>query len=159
VDGDRARGHPGGRAVRPPRPGAPPVNLTKTIDASAQLPPAIRTTLQRSCYDCHSNKTSWPWYAQVFPINWWLQDHVTSARRHVNFSTWAGYTQKQKLKKLDQICEEVNQRDMPLKVYVPMHPRAKLSPADRDAICEWANAERTRVAVTPQAQLQASAKR
>ena len=63
----------------------PPVETEIPVDAE------IRQLLQRSCYDCHSNETRWPWYAQVAPVSWLVADDVKHARDHLNFSTWNAY--------------------------------------------------------------------
>jgi len=127
----------------------PPVDPAKTLFATAPVPPAIQSTLERACNDCHSNKTVYPWYSKVAPISWWLASHINDGRRQVNFSEWAGYTQKRKLHKLKNICDQVKQGDMPLKVYLPMHPKARLSGADRAAICAWTAAETSRLNAAP----------
>jgi hypothetical protein len=133
-----------GQLVRP-NVSAPPVDPAHTLAASTTVPPNIAAVFERSCIDCHSYKTTWPWYSRVFPVNWLLYRDVTQGRREVNFSEWATYSKRRKLRKLTEICEQVNKREMPLKLYLPLHPQAKLTNAERDAICEWANAEKTRV--------------
>ena len=100
--------------------------------------------MHRACFDCHSNATVWPWYSHVAPVSWLLADDVKKGRKEVNFSEWGGYTQKRKLRKLKEICDQVKEGDMPLKKYVPLHPASKLSDADRAAICDWAKAEAKR---------------
>ena len=122
----------------------PPIDPTKTLVATTPVPPNTQQTLDRACYDCHSNRTVWPWYSNVAPVSWLLVDDVKKGRKEVNFSEWAGYTQKRKLRKLKEICDQVKEGDMPLKIYLPMHPKAKLSDADRGAICTWATAEAMR---------------
>lgn len=127
----------------------PPVDPTHTLSAATTVPPEIGKLFERSCNDCHSNKTVWPWYAKVFPTNWWLHSHVTDARKELNLSEWATYSLKRKRRKLDEICEQVNKHEMPLKSYLPLHPAAKLSEADRNAICDWTNAEKERLKAQP----------
>jgi mono/diheme cytochrome c family protein len=118
----------------------PPVDESKTIYATTQVPDDARAILDRSCIDCHTNRTTWPWYSNVSPLSWWLVDHVTEAREEMNLSAWGTYTDQRRRKKLEQICEEVEEGEMPLKSYVPLHPSAKLTEADRETLCRWTKA-------------------
>ena len=127
----------------------PPIDPAKTLIATAQVPPNVQSILERSCYDCHSNKTVYPWYNKVAPVSWLLARDINDGRSQVNFSEWAGYTQKRKLHKLENICDQVKQGDMPLWFYLPLHPKAKLSDADRAAICTWTAAETSRLNAAP----------
>jgi Haem-binding domain len=114
-----------------------PVDPKQTIEAVLPVPPAIDATLRRACYDCHSNESRWPWYSQISPVSWWLKGHVNHARAALNFSEFAALPKKKQIKRLDDACDQVKQGDMPLKVYLPMHPAAHLTDADRAALCTW----------------------
>lgn len=111
----------------------PPADPAKAL----QAPPNVQAILDRSCNDCHSNNTRWPWYTNISPLSWWIADHVKEGRRELNFSEFNGYTERRKGKKLEEICEQVQQGEMPLKNYVPLHPEAKLSDADQQTLCSW----------------------
>lgn len=113
------------------------VDASHTIQAVVPVPPHINDLIHRSCYDCHSNETRWPWYSQISPVSWWLKSHVNDGRSAMNFSEFASLTKKKQLKRLDDACDEVKKGDMPLKTYLPFHPAAKLSDADRGALCTW----------------------
>jgi cytochrome c551/c552 len=116
----------------------PPVNPADTVEARVHtLTPQVAAILHRSCYDCHSYRTVWPWYSKVAPVSWLLSNDVSEGRRHVNFSDWAQYTPQRAAAKLRNICDQVEEGDMPLWYYRPMHPNTKLSAADRSAICAW----------------------
>jgi cytochrome c551/c552 len=132
--------------IRPSRTN-PPIDPAHTLHATGQAPPPIEAILDRSCRDCHSSKTVWPWYTNVAPISWWLSDHVHSGRKEVSFSEWATYPPKKQARKLKEICDQVREGDMPLKTYLPMHPEAKLSDADRQAICDWSKQQMARLGV------------
>jgi hypothetical protein len=121
----------------------PPVNPANAVDARTHsLTPAVAAILQRSCYDCHSNRTVWPWYSKVAPVAWLISNDVTEGRNEVNFSDWAQYNPKRAARKLQEICEQVERGDMPLWYYRPMHRGTTLSAIDKDAICAWTKAER-----------------
>jgi hypothetical protein len=100
-------------------------------------PAPIETILRRACYDCHSNETRWPWYAGVAPISFLLDRDVREGRQELNFSIWDRYQQRRKSRKLKEIVKELEGGDMPPWYYVPMHPDAKLSQADRQTIMKW----------------------
>lgn len=123
----------------------PPVDQTKTMEKTMQIPPNVETTLSRACNDCHSSKTTWPWYSNVAPISWMLGEHVKDGRGELNMSEWATYSAKKKRRKLQEICEQVNKKEMPISSYLWLHPDAKLSDADRNLLCDWANAEKAKI--------------
>ncbi len=100
--------------------------------------PELKTLLKRSCYDCHSNETVWPWYAQIAPISWWIGGDVKEGRRELNFSTWNLYSPSRKAKKLQEVQKQIEQGKMPLWYYLLAHPEARLSASDQDLILKWA---------------------
>jgi hypothetical protein len=123
----------------------PPVDQTKTMEKAMPIPPNVEAILSRSCNDCHSSKTVWPWYSNIAPVSWMLVDHVDEGRAELNFSDWATFSQKKKRHKLEAICEQVNKKEMPLPSYLWMHHDAPLSAEDSNAICDWANAEKAKI--------------
>ncbi len=94
----------------------PTVNAAETLEASVSVPPDISLILGRSCNDCHTNQTIYPWYTNVQPAAWFLKDHIDDGRGELNFSVWSTYTPKRKAKKLEEICEQVEKGEMPLPV-------------------------------------------
>src|SRR3989440_6835015 len=131
--------------IRPAR-SNPPVDQSQTIEAHTQMTPEVASILDRSCRDCHSNKTVWPWYTNVAPISWWLSNHVNDGRRDLNFSDWASLPADRQERKLRQICDEIQDGNMPLSSYLPMHPAARLSDQDKKTLCDWTDGERRRLA-------------
>ncbi len=116
-----------------------PVERTNPPDHREFMAPAdVQAILRRACYNCHSNETVWPWYSKVAPVSFLLANDVKEGRREVNFSTWEKATEQRKARKLKEIVKEVESGDMPPWYYVPLHPEAKLSPADRKTIIAWA---------------------
>lgn len=120
----------------------PEIENKKTIFAKETVPPSIRTIFGRSCGDCHSDQTVWPWYSYVAPVSWMIANDVHSARKHVNFSEWGNYTAKQREEALEDICEQVQQSQMPEKSYTLIHRDARLKDIDKEAICRWTEAAR-----------------
>lgn len=102
----------------------------------------IRTLLESACYDCHSNQTRYPWYAEVAPVSWWLQDHVNEGKEHLNFSVWGTYSDKRADHKLEECAEEVEHAEMPLNSYTWTHSDAKLTAEQRELLEDFFNALR-----------------
>jgi len=100
----------------------------------------VRSVLERSCYDCHSNQTRWPWYARIAPVSWLVVYDVNEAREHVNFSTWDQYTVAEREHNFEEIHEMIDEDEMPLWYYLPLHPEATLSEADRKRLLRWSKA-------------------
>jgi hypothetical protein len=128
------------QVVRPDRTN-PPVDQAKVLQAPAD----VQAILDRSCNDCHSNRTQWPWYTNVAPVSWFIADHVKNGRKELNFSEFASYTPRRSARKMHEICEQVEKGDMPLQGYVPLHPEAKLSDAEQARLCEWSKSEEARI--------------
>jgi hypothetical protein len=118
----------------------PAIDPSKTLFATKVVPASAQSILQRSCKDCHSDETNWPWYSRVAPASWLVASDVHGARHKMNFSEWAGYTDRQKQDKVDGICEEVGSGDMPPLDYTLIHRNAVLSQQERDVLCRWVKA-------------------
>jgi heme-binding protein len=131
--------------VRPARTN-PAFDPAQTIHAHLQMTPEVSAILDRSCQDCHSNSTRWPWYSNVVPASWFLVDHVNEGRQHLNFSEWGKLDKRRADKRLEEMCEQVSDKEMPLDSYTWIHRSAKLSDEDRKILCSWTEAERKRLA-------------
>ena len=88
--------------------------------------PAVRALAVRACFDCHSNESRWPWYANVAPMSWLIQHDVDEGREHLNFSEW-----DRPQRHARDAAEEVEEGEMPPAVYLPLHPEARLSAAEK----------------------------
>ncbi|HUF04057.1 MAG TPA: heme-binding domain-containing protein [Aridibacter sp.] len=125
--------------VRPERTN-PPVNRAETLEANASVPGEVTSILERSCKDCHSNATEWPWYSNVAPLSWSVAEHVSHGREELNFSEWGTYNDERRQRKLEEICEEVTERQMPHPQYLWLHWDAALSDKEIGIICRWTEA-------------------
>ena len=94
---------------------------------------ATRALIRRACFDCHSNQTIWPWYSYVAPVSWLVQNDVDGGRRHLNFTEW-----DRPQRHAEDVAAQVKQGDMPLWFYVPLHPDARLTGAEREALIDGA---------------------
>jgi len=115
------------------------------ILAGAQVDPPVLAILERSCQDCHSEKTYYPWYSYVAPVSWWIQRDISQGRLHLDLSNWDQYSLVRKQRSLSEIANQVKDREMPLHEYLWLHPSAKLSPSDVDSIFVWTQVERARL--------------
>lgn len=130
---------------RPARtnPVAPP---EQHLRVHAQPPAEVMRIFDRSCRDCHSNQTVWPWYSHVAPVSWIVIDDVNHARSHMNLSQWAGYSARKQDDLLEDICDEVREEEMPLASYTWVHKGTRLTSEEVDTLCRWTEAERQRLA-------------
>ena len=103
-----------------------------------EVPENIASMLRSACYDCHSNETIYPWYANIAPVKWWLYDHINEGREELNFSDWKTLSKTDQAEALDDISSTVVDKEMPLESYPITHPEAELSEEDRQAISDWA---------------------
>jgi hypothetical protein len=109
------------------------------------VPPDIKLILGGSCNDCHSNNTVYPWYSNVQPAAWFLEDHINQGRRELNFSEYNTYSPKKKKHKLEEICEMVESAAMPLPSYLWIHRDSILSDTKKKALCDWSKQEAEKI--------------
>ena len=104
----------------------PEKNISETYSTAffeneTQPPAPILATLQNKCYDCHSNNTNYPWYNNIAPVSYWIDDHILDGKKHLNFSGWTTYSTKKKDHKIEELVAEVQEGEMPLKEYTWTH--------------------------------------
>ena len=133
--------------IRPER-SNPPVDPGLRLEASNDLPGDVKRVLKRSCYDCHSHETVYPWYSNVAPLSWGMVDHIRHGRDELNFSVWNTYSVSRKERKLEEICEEITERKMPHSQYLWLHWDAALSEEEISALCDWTKSAANQLKVT-----------
>ena len=116
----------------------PVARTNPPVEDEVPAPSEVRAVLKRACYDCHSNETVWPWYSHVAPVSWLLASDVSEGREEMNYSAWNRLSPEKQAKRFRQSWEETNEGEMPPWFYMPMHPEAKLSEADRVLLKKWA---------------------
>lgn len=115
-----------------------PVNRSNpAVEGMIEAPPQIMAILEKSCYDCHSNHTEWPWYSYVAPVSWLIANDVEHGRGHLNFTAWDTYDQRRRNHKIEEIWQEVSEGEMPLWFYLPLHPEARLSAEEVESLRVW----------------------
>jgi hypothetical protein len=106
------------------------------------VPENIHSLLKRSCYDCHSNNTRYPWYAGIQPAGWYLAHHVKEGKAELNFNEFASYSRRRQLSKLKSIASSIKDGTMPLPSYTLIHGDAKLSNDEKALLINWASRTR-----------------
>lgn len=106
--------------------------------AHYQAPDSLKQLIKTACYDCHSNNTVYPWYSNIQPVAWWLDDHIQVGKKKFNFSEFATYAPKKADHKMEELIEMVKEEEMPLKSYTIIHGDSRLTPGQRTALADWA---------------------
>lgn len=119
--------------IRPER-ANPATDAARTIQAHTGTTSELAAVLDRSCRDCHSNNTVWPWYSEIAPLSWLMARGVAEGRKAVNFSEWAGYPPDVQRMLLSASCEDVSSGKMP-GPYTLLRPETRLSTQDIVTIC------------------------
>ena len=120
----------------------PNVDPSRTIYTALPVADNVKVVFDRSCKDCHSSETAWPWYSYVAPMSWVVAHDVHEGRKKMNLSEWGSYSAQRKEDLLEEICEQVTNGDMPDRKYVIFHRSAKPTPQERDAVCQWTDDSR-----------------
>ena len=111
-------------------------DFTKSMD----VPDDVKTILERSCFDCHSNHTNHMWYENIQPIGMWIGNHIEEGKDELNFSEFSSYKPKRKAHKMEEIFEMLEEDEMPLPSYLWIHGEAKLNPTEKELLVNWAKA-------------------
>ena len=117
-----------------------PVNRNNpSSDENLELkaPVAVKNILLNSCYDCHSNKTNWPFYSKIAPVSWLVSSDVSNGRNRLNFSEWFTLSEQVRARKKAGMIEEIMDNEMPLALYTFIHPDSKLSDEQKQILKNW----------------------
>jgi len=102
-----------------------------------KVPNGIKNKLQVSCYDCHSNNTTYPWYSKIQPGAWFMENHIKDGKKELNFSEWGSLSNRRKASKLRSIIKQIKNDEMPLSSYTLIHRNAILSKAEKQEIIQY----------------------
>lgn len=116
-----------------------PTDISKMY---GDIPADVNVILKKACNDCHSNNTEYPWYNNIQPVAWWLNNHVQEGKRHLNFSDFGSMKIARQYKRLDDCIREVKEGGMPLDSYLWIHKDAKLTDEEKQKLFNWCNAVR-----------------
>jgi hypothetical protein len=106
------------------------------------VPADVQEVLRNSCYDCHSNNTHYPWYAEVQPVGWLLANDIQEGKSELNFDEFGSYRAMRKYRKFKEIQDQVDRREMPMPSYVMMHGKAELTEETKALLINWTTAMR-----------------
>ena len=109
------------------------LNLTTMYKA----PNNIKTMLQTSCYDCHSNNTKYPWYNRIQPGGWFMANHIKDGKNELNFNEFGNNSIRRQKSKLKAITGQIKSDEMPLTSYTIIHRNAILSKKNKTLLISW----------------------
>ncbi len=101
------------------------------------VPVETEGLLRAACYDCHSQEAKFPWYSKVAPVSWLVARDINFGRENLDFSHWGKLNKRERIGALGEISDEVENGDMPMPIYITLHPEADLTEEQRDAIIQW----------------------
>jgi len=112
--------------------------VNKDFSKVFTVPGNVQGILKKSCFDCHSNQTEYPWYTYIQPIGWWMDSHIRKGKEELNFSEFRSYSKRRQMSKLKSIAESIEDETMPLPSYTLIHKKTRLSKDDKTLILNWA---------------------
>lgn len=107
------------------------------VTGEVYAPPVVMEILKRSCYNCHSNETKWPFYAYVAPVSWFIVDDVSDGRAKLNFTEWDKISHDKRIKIKKKILKEISEGDMPIAGYKFIHPNSEVTYDEQQIIRKW----------------------
>jgi len=111
--------------------------LPTDISNTYNIPENVYALLKNACYDCHSNNTIYPWYANIQPMVWLIKSDIDSGKAKLNFSEFGSYSSRRRISKLRDVENRIRDDKMPLPSYRRMHKSAQLSQQDKDVLVNW----------------------
>ena len=114
-----------------------PIPAGKSFVTKFKVPDNVNRILERSCYDCHSNQTNYPWYGNVQPIALLLENHISEGKMKLNFDEFQDYDKRRLRTKYTEIVKQVEQDKMPLTSYLWLHPEAQLTDSDKKLLIQY----------------------
>ena len=112
-------------------------NLVTQPELEIQASEEVIAILEKSCYDCHSNKVRYPFYSYIAPVSWLVSQDVKEGREKLNFSEWGNLSDRKKRRKAEDSFEEIEHEYMPLPIYLYLHSDAVISAEDAAVIEDW----------------------
>ncbi len=113
------------------------------IEVKYAVPADVKNVLQKACYDCHSNNTTYPWYNNIQPVAWFLAKHVKDGKKELNFDEFVNTPLRRQYHKLEEVEEQVKEGEMPLKSYTIIHKDAVLTDTEKNALYAWVASTRS----------------
>lgn len=112
-------------------------DIGKNFANNYKVPPTVLNSLQKACYDCHSNNTQYLWYDYIQPARWFVESHIKNGKEELNFNEFASYSNRKQQSKLEAISREIKSGNMPLSSYKQLHEDAILNETQKQEIISW----------------------
>ena len=112
--------------------------LSTDISKAVNISDSVQAILRNACYDCHSNNTNYPWYANIQPMGWLITKHIKKGKEELNFSEFGSYTPRRQLSKMSGIANSIKDEIMPLSSYKLMHKNTQLGAKEKVLLINWA---------------------
>ena len=90
--------------------------------------------LEIACLDCHSNSTSYPFYASFYPVSSYVTGHINHGKGEFNLDLWESWSSGEKIVQSRRLIRYVKDKSMPLTSYTLLHRDAKLSDSQRASL-------------------------
>jgi len=114
--------------------GDQPNAISKKFQVSAD----VKIILDKACMDCHSNNTRYPWYNNIQPVAWWLNNHVIDGKKELNFDEYITRRPRFQYRRMEQTIDLVKKKEMPLDSYTWTHTDAILTEEEKTKLYDWA---------------------
>ena len=112
-------------------------DIGKNFANNYKVPPTVLSSLQKACYDCHSNNTKYLWYDYVQPARMFVEAHISDGKKELNFNEFGSYSNRKQQSKLEAISKQIKSGEMPLSSYTLLHHDAVLTETQKQAIIQW----------------------
>lgn len=122
-----------------PKPNKSKEDQPNFIGKAFIIPDDVKHLLTVACFDCHSNNTRYPWYANIQPVDWWITKHIHEGKKGLNFDEYTNKRLRYQYHKMEELIEQVKEGEMPLNSYTWIHKDAKLSQEEKNKLIDWAN--------------------
>lgn len=105
---------------------------------NAEYVKEVKPIFQKSCYDCHSSSTNYPWYAKLPGAKQLIEKDIRESKEHLDLTNdfpFGGHGTP--VEDLEAISKSVNDGSMPPFRYRLMHPKSGLSNEEKSLVSRW----------------------
>ena len=98
----------------------------------------VKPIFQKSCFDCHSSATSYPWYAKLPGAKQLIESDIRESKEHLDFSNdfpFGGHGEP--AEDLVAIRKSVDEGTMPPFRYRILHSSSKLTEDEKSKVRAW----------------------
>jgi len=111
--------------------------LPTDISNTYSIPANVQALFKNACFDCHSNNTDYPFYANIQPVGRILARDIENGKAKLNFSEFGSLSPRRQKSKLQEAEYRIKDGTMPLPAYQFMHPNSRLTEEDRQLLIDW----------------------